>query len=348
MGSKKIDTKWVRLDMGAPLDRQVEQWGKAIRQGELVAFPTETVYGLGANGLDAQAAKKIYRAKGRPSDNPLILHVSGMDMVSPLVERMTPLEKKLMECFWPGPLTLVFPASSNIPSMITGGGSTVAIRCPDNPVAQALILAAGVPIAAPSANLSGRPSPCSASAVMHDMDGRIAAVLDGGSCRIGLESTVVACGSDGIVIYRPGAVTTEMLGAFAPVKLDDALVSGEGIPKAPGMKYRHYAPQVPVHVCIGENTALESYFSALYQEGVGFLISEETAQHLPNEENVLVWGKRRDVERLASCLYESLLDLETKSIREIFVEGVTESGMGLAVMNRLKKAAGYDIREVDR
>ena len=231
---------------------KVKELGRIIREGGLVAFPTETVYGLGGNALDAGAAKKIYAAKGRPSDNPLIVHVADPSEVEKYAAEVSPLARRLMDTFWPGPLTIVFPKKDCIPMETSGGLSTIAIRCPRSEATRALIRAAGVPIAGPSANISTRPSPTTADDVLHDMNGRIAAVIDGGPCQIGLESTVVGIEGGEIVIYRPGGTTKEALSAIAPTTVDSALAKDGAHPKAPGMKYRHYAPSAPLTVYTGE------------------------------------------------------------------------------------------------
>ena len=235
----------------------VELAGTLLRVGDLVAIPTETVYGLGANGLAADAMERIYAAKGRPSDNPLILHVCDQSMVHRLVRRITPLEQTLMDTFWPGPLTITFEKSALVPERATGGLSRVALRCPDHDVCREMIRIAGVPIAAPSANRSGRPSPTTAEAVLHDMKGRIHAVVDAGPCEIGVESTVVQVEDDMVVILRPGGVTKEMLEMVSDhVVYDTALHDPTEAPKAPGMKYRHYAPDMPVQVLVGSTEAV--------------------------------------------------------------------------------------------
>ncbi len=235
----------------------VELAGTLLRVGDLVAIPTETVYGLGANGLAADAMERIYAAKGRPSDNPLILHVCDQSMVHRLVRHITPLEQTLMDTFWPGPLTITFEKSALVPERATGGLSRVALRCPDHDVCREMIRIAGVPIAAPSANRSGRPSPTTAEAVLHDMKGRIHAVVDAGPCEIGVESTVVQVEDDTVVILRPGGVTKEMLEMVADhVVYDTALHDPTEAPKAPGMKYRHYAPDMPVQAVVGSSEAV--------------------------------------------------------------------------------------------
>ena len=229
---------------------------------------------------------------------------------------------------------------------MTGGGETVAVRAPSQPVARALIAAAGVPLAAPSANLSGRPSPVTAPAVRHDLDGRVDAILDDGACRIGLESTVVSLQENELVIYRPGAITLEMLSAFAPTRLDSALVTGQGIPKAPGMKYRHYAPRVPVYLYTGETEKIRAALAKTYDPRRGYLVSAETSRALPAGENIYIWGDAADAAAYAAHLYQGLLYLDETAAEEIYAEGVSDQGIGLAVMNRLLKAAAYQVREV--
>ena len=260
----------------------VELAGTLLRVGDLVAIPTETVYGLGANGLAADAMNRIYAAKGRPSDNPLILHVCDQSMVHRLVRHITPLEQTLMDTFWPGPLTITFEKSELVPERATGGLSRVALRCPNHDVCREMIRIAGVPIAAPSANRSGRPSPTTAEAVLHDMKGRIHAVVDAGPCEIGVESTVVQVEDDTVIILRPGGVTKEMLEMVADhVVYDTALHDPTEAPKAPGMKYRHYAPDMPVQVLVGSSEsvvkAIESIASVESFRGTGNTASNESA-----------------------------------------------------------------------
>lgn len=324
----------------------VHELGRIIREGGLVAFPTETVYGLGGNALDGSAAKKIYAAKGRPSDNPLIVHVADPSEVGKYVEAVSPLAEKLMKTFWPGPLTIVFPKKDIIPLETSGGLSTIAIRCPRSEATRALIRAAGVPIAGPSANISTRPSPTTAEDVLHDMDGRIQAVIDGGPCQIGLESTVIGLEGNQIVIYRPGGVTLEMLNAIAPTTVDAALASENSHPKAPGMKYRHYAPSAPLTVYTGNTEkAVEEILSFVKKadETYGFFVSEETARLLPAGVPLFIWGKREDKESFAHNLFSGLLYFNKHPVDRIIGEGTDTKGLGLAIMNRLTKASGYHI-----
>ncbi len=235
-----------------PNKKDMEAIGRLLRDGGLVAIPTETVYGLGANGLDAEAMSRIYEAKGRPSDNPLILHVPDIEAVIPLVKEITPTAKALMEAFWPGPLTITLEKSDLVPDKATGGLSRVALRCPNHALCHDILQAAGVPIAAPSANLSGRPSPTTAAGVWHDMKGRIDLIVDAGPCQIGVESTVVECGQDAVTILRPGGITADMLRTVVKeVRYDTALQAGTAAPKAPGMKYKHYAPDAEMIGFVG-------------------------------------------------------------------------------------------------
>lgn len=325
----------------------LEEAGAIIRAGGLVVFPTETVYGIGANGLDADACRSIYTAKGRPSDNPLILTVPDASAVSQAAAVVPPVAKKLMETFWPGPLTIVLPRQANVPDAATGGLDTVAVRCPDHAVAKAFLQCAGVPVAGPSANLSTRPSPTTADEVYHDMAGRVDMILDGGPCQIGVESTIVECTADDeLTILRPGGVTMDMLRQIVPhVALDTTLVTGKGVPKAPGMKYRHYAPAAPMIAVVGTVSAVTAKIQELYTtahaEGkrVGFVVSQEVGAELP-EENKFIWGHHDDKEALANQLYNGLLFFDSDPVDLILAEGTDEDGLGMAIMNRLKKAAG--------
>ncbi|WP_298705948.1 L-threonylcarbamoyladenylate synthase [uncultured Veillonella sp.] len=230
----------------------INELGARLREGQLVAIPTETVYGLGANGLDEAAMSRIYEAKGRPSDNPLILHVPNSEAVIPLVKNVPPVAQALMEAFWPGPLTIIMPKSDRVPLRATGGLPNVALRCPDHEICHNILKAAGVPIAAPSANISGRPSPTTAEDVYRDMKGRIEAIADAGPCEVGLESTIVECHSGGVTILRPGAITKDMLEeVVGQVDFDEALTAPDVTPKAPGMKYKHYAPDANLITLVG-------------------------------------------------------------------------------------------------
>lgn len=341
------DTKLITITNIATQRDVLEEAGRIIRDGGLVVFPTETVYGIGANGLDAAACRSIYTAKGRPSDNPLILTVPDAGAVSQAAAVIPPVAQKLMDTFWPGPLTIVLPRQKNVPDAATGGLDTVAVRCPDHAVAKAFLQCAGVPVAGPSANLSTRPSPTTAQEVYHDMNGRVDMILDGGPCQIGVESTIIECNAaDEVTILRPGGVTIDMLRQIVPhVAVDKTLVTGKGVPKAPGMKYRHYAPVAPMIAVVGSVEAVTAKLQALYGEArqdgkkVGFVVSNEVGEHFPAE-NRFIWGAHGDKEALANQLYNGLLFFDSDPVDLILAEGTDEAGLGMAIMNRMKKAAG--------
>ncbi len=324
----------------------IRQAAYFVKTGEVVAFPTETVYGLGANGLNPEAVAKIYEAKGRPGDNPLILHIADKKDIEPLTTGLNANARALIEHFWPGPLTLIVKKSKLIPDIVSAGLPTVAVRFPSNPFAMEFIRACGCPVAAPSANISGRPSPTNARDVMEDMQGKIAAVLDGGSCGIGLESTVVDTTEPVPVILRPGGVTYEMLTeVLGTVEIDPALHGDKNFkPKAPGMKYRHYAPKAPVYLMEEEAARLlpQAAAAALAQGmKTGVLCSRAMEERLLPQKGLLVscWGSSR--EELAEKLFLLLRDFDRTMPDVILAEGVGENGIGLAIMNRMRKAAGY-------
>lgn len=328
---------------------------KRLQEGGLVAFPTETVYGLGANALDPEAVNKIFAAKGRPSDNPLIVHISSMDMLSDLVREIPPMAERLAKAFWPGPLTLVLPKSDLVGGAVTAGLDTVAVRMPEHPVALRLIALAGVPVAAPSANTSGRPSPTVAQHVVEDLHGQVDVIIDGGPVGLGVESTVLDVTSNPPMILRPGGVTKEMLEATLglEVLLDPALtqVSDTATPKAPGMKYTHYAPKAPVTVFVGEEKAIvqaiKNRASQLKGEGlcVGVMATAETVGEY-EDVIVLEVGTRKDLRTVAAKLYSVLRGFDQSKVDVILAEGFPEEGLGSAIMNRLAKAAGQALVRV--
>ena len=377
--------------------KDIEEAAQILKAGGLVAFPTETVYGLGGNGLDKEAARKIYAAKGRPSDNPLILHVSKMEEVYPLVESVPEKAKLLMESFWPGPLTLILKKSKIVPLESTGGLDTVAIRCPDNALTLELIERAGLPVAGPSANLSGSPSPTEASHVYHDLSGRIEGILDDGAVGIGVESTILDMSTETPTLLRPGAITledlTDVLGEkpeIDPTLLGKKMEDGF-IPKAPGMKYRHYAPKAEmVLFCSLEEKESEEKESKkkeledktsekkrsedrisegkeseykvskriaeyLEEEGRGFprekiavFCAEETKhfyQEMAEKEGIVlkVLGRRDEPLSMTHNLFRILRECDEEGIELILSEGYSEKGIGFALMNRMKKAAGQKI-----
>ncbi|ABO51668.1 translation factor SUA5 [Desulforamulus reducens MI-1] len=351
---ERIDTKIWHLNPSALDMRLINQAAAIIKRGGLVAFPTETVYGLGANGLDGKAVADIYRAKGRPSDNPLILHVADTNMVRELSKNLPPKATLLMKKFWPGPLTLVVPRASHIPREVTGGLATVAVRMPHHPVALALIKASGVPIAAPSANKSGRPSPTNAEHVKLDLQGCIDAILDGGPAGLGLESTVLDLTGAAPVILRPGGVTYEqLLEALGDVTIDPSALgerlSKDKAPRSPGMKYKHYAPAAPLILFEGEpekvKAAIVERAEELLKGGkrVGILATEEHAQDYPPDSKILKIGSRKNPAGVAAMLFKRLREFDQLQVDVILTEGFETKGIGLAVMNRLRRAAGERI-----
>ncbi len=337
-----------------PEEELLKKPAEILKNGGLVAFPTETVYGLGANALNEEAAGKIYKAKGRPSDNPLIAHIADFSDLNPLVSRIPEAGKKLMEAFWPGPLTLVFPKSGLVPYGTTGGLDTVAVRMPADPIANALIRLAGVPVAAPSANTSGRPSPTTADHVWQDMDGKIDMILDGGAVGIGVESTIIDVSGEEPVILRPGAVTQEMASGVLgqEIHLDPAIVSGpmkDGIrPKAPGMKYKHYAPKAELTLVDGDGKDVVRTINNLTEEKlskgfkVGIICTEETKDNYPRG-IVRSLGTRTKEETIAHSLYSVLREFDDQEADYIYSESFSRDHLGQAIMNRLVKAAGYHI-----
>jgi L-threonylcarbamoyladenylate synthase len=347
----KIQTKYWAVDNivdGLDDYPQVHEAALFLQQNELVAFPTETVYGLGGNGLVDETVEKIYIAKGRPSDNPLILHIAERSQLEELVLDIPPLAEALMEAFWPGPLTLVFPKKPGIAMRASAGLDTVAIRMPDHPLALALIRVSGLPIAAPSANLSGRPSPTTARHVLEDLEGRIAGVLDGGPTGIGVESTVVDVTGEVPMILRPGGITAEQIAEITGEVAIDPGILGEGaVPKSPGMKYRHYAPEGEMWLIEGENDEemiwrIREFAAKAAQEGkkVGILATEESANQYGQEYTVIPCGQRSDLISVARQLYDVLRRFDQEGVDIIFAETFPNSGVGVAIMNRLLKAAG--------
>lgn len=333
----------------------IKEAAQIIRNGGIVAFPTETVYGLGANALDQESVKKIYLAKGRPSDNPLIVHISSIEELYPLVESIKLKAKILMDLFWPGPLTLIFPKSKIIPDSITAGLSTVAVRMPDNKIARELIKYSGVPIAAPSANISGSPSPTKAEHVIKDLNGKIDMILDGGSVRVGLESTVLDVTRDTPVILRPGGITKEMLEkTIGEVLIDSAIISEKEFvdtPMAPGMKYKHYSPKAKLVIVEGEINKVIEKINSLAKENkeqklkVGIMATEQTRENY-QADLILSVGDRDKAETIAAKLFDTLRAFDEAGIDIIFSESFSYEEIGFAIMNRLKKAAGYNILRV--
>ena len=302
-----------------------------IKNGGLVAFPTETVYGLGANALDEAACAKVYAVKGRPSDNPLIMHISDNMTLEGIVKNVSPEATKLMNAFWPGSLTIIF--QSNVPRGTYS--DTVALRMPKNLMARLLIHLAEVPIAAPSANLSGRPSPTTAAHVLEDLGGKIDMILDGGPCEVGLESTVIDCSGHTPTILRPGAVTREMIEKLiGSVDLISEVAADEA-PKSPGMKYRHYAPQAKLTIVTGETIKARAKLEELAKAAEGKKVKIMTVEDMGGNHQAI-----------AANLFDMLRRCDEEGLEEVFVEAVDEEGLGVAIMNRLKKAASYNILKV--
>ena len=340
-------TKIVRITDVEKDKALLEEAGRIIRDGGIVVFPTETVYGIGANGLDPDCCRSIYEAKGRPSDNPLILTVPDQAGAKKIAASVSPTAQKLLDTFWPGPLTIIFPRKACVPDAATGGLDTVAVRCPDHAIAHAFLQAAGVPVAAPSANLSGRPSPTTAEEVAHDMNGRVDMIIDGGPCHIGVESTIVECNDDGgVTILRPGGVTLDMLQAVVgEVRIDPNMVTGKGVPKAPGMKYRHYAPKAPVTVVRGDPQDTAKYIAAHIGDSTGVLCFDEYKNMFPNC-IVECFGSRDDLGAQAREVFDRLRAFDDTSVTQIWAQCPSDEGLGLAVANRIKKAAGVSVVEV--
>jgi len=332
-----------------PSEQDIDMLARALRKGELVSIPTETVYGLGANGIDTEAMDKIYAAKGRPSDNPLILHIPNSESIKPLVTEVSTTAQALMDNFWPGPLTITLPKSDLVPDRATGGLPRVALRCPDHDGCRVLLQRAGIPIAAPSANISGRPSPTTAQDVYNDMNGRISYILDAGPCTIGVESTVVEVHDDKVIILRPGGITKAQLETVvSTVEYDTALVSDETKPKAPGMKYTHYAPDAPMTVVVGTPESVANTFNELSKgiEGpIGCLVSHETYELIKDDSHFMChcFGHHGDALALGHDFYKSLLHFNENRVTLILAEGVNDDGFGVAIMNRMEKASGHHI-----
>ncbi|MFD3446693.1 L-threonylcarbamoyladenylate synthase [Microbacteriaceae bacterium 4G12] len=324
---------------------QLEEAAVLLRQKEAVAFPTETVYGLGADATSDEAVAKIFAAKGRPSDNPLIVHIATKDQLLHLVEAVPPVAEKLMDSFWPGPLTLIFPKKDGISEKVTAGLSTVAVRMPDHPIALALIKQANVPVAAPSANRSGRPSPTLASHVYEDLQGKIAGIVDGGATGVGVESTVLDCTTEMPVILRPGGVTKEQLEeVIGQVLLDPGLQDETQKPKSPGMKYTHYAPKAPLVIVEGTKVFIQQLANEKRNEGykVGILTTEENLAFY-DANVVLSCGVRSNLATVAAKLYEVLRSFDAHDVDFIYSESFPMQGIGIAIMNRLIKAAGHQV-----
>ena len=321
-----------------------------IQQDGLVAIPTETVYGLGANGLSEEAVIKIFQAKGRPQDNPLILHLWGVAQMADYCHSIPESAYRLAEMFWPGPLTMVLPARDNVPKRTTGGLATVAVRCPDSDITREIIRLAGVPLAAPSANISGKPSTTTAQHVLHDHNGRIEAVVDGGACRVGVESTMVDLTENPPRLLRPGGITpeqlVEVLGELTVDKAVTAQVDKDAVVKAPGMKYKHYAPDCAVLIVSGSRQAASDYIHSHFAPGDRVLCFQEELP-LYADCQPLAYGREEDVNTLSAGLFAALRELDDPAVKRVFARCPVGGGVAYAVQNRLKKAAGFHIIDAE-
>lgn len=349
-----MKTEVIKIDQNNMDTEALERAAAIIRDGGLVAFPTETVYGLGADALSAEASKKIYAAKGRPSDNPLIVHVAEFSDMEKIAQEMPEEAKKLADAFWPGPLTMIVRKNDKVPYETTGGMDTVAVRMPNHPVALELIRRSGGYIAAPSANTSGKPSPTLAEHVAFDMDGRIPMILDGGPVGIGIESTIVDLTEDIPMILRPGYITPKMLEkVIGEVKMDPGIIASDSLqkPKAPGMKYKHYAPKGDLVIVEGKKQAVA--------ETINHLTKMDTEAGLKtaviaSDENLSLYdadckiniGSREHEESIAANLYEVLREMDEMGVQKMYSESFAGGGLGAAIMNRLLKAAGHHVIRV--
>ena len=344
-----MNTRYFTITDPARESAAVEQAADILRRGGLLAIPTETVYGLGADGLNADAVRHIFEAKGRPQDNPLILHIPDASWLARYCKDVPETAYRLAGRFWPGPLTMILPKADCVPLVTTGGLDTVGMRCPDHAVTRAIIAAAGVPVAAPSANTSGRPSCTTAAHVREDMDGRIDGVVDGGPCRVGVESTIIDLTCTPPRLLRPGGLPLESLEAvLGHVDVDKAVVSllkdGER-PKAPGMKYRHYAPKAPVTVVTGDPAASAAFIRAHLPAGAGVICFTEYKDLFPGR-SIHDLGSAHDKAEQARRVFDALREFDHETVTEIYAQCPDTAGLGLAVSNRLKKAAGFHVIEV--
>ena len=352
-----MKTKIIKIDQENFNQEDLKDAANIIKDGGIVAFPTETVYGLGSNGLKEEAVRKIYTAKGRPSDNPLILHIGEVSQLEDLVEAVPEVAKRCIEEFWPGPLTIILKRKIKVPDIITAGLDTVAVRMPENAIARTLINLAGVPIAAPSANISGKPSPTSGAHVIEDMLGKIDMIIDGGSTGIGLESTVLDLSDDTPTILRPGGITYEDLKKIIPEVVEDkANLKSDIIPKSPGQKYRHYAPNAEMIVFTGQledvvkNIQEHRDLSVKAGKKVAIMATDETRdlykeiyKEIYKDTIIKTLGTRGDKRTIANSLFNILREFDSLDIDIIFAEGIELDDIGLAIMNRMMKASGGKI-----
>lgn len=349
-----METKLVRIDSEHIDEKKIKEAGRIIQEGGLVAFPTETVYGLGGDALQAESSKKIYAAKGRPSDNPLIVHIAEFAALEKIVSEVPEEARLLADAFWPGPLTIILKKNERVPYETTGGMDTVAVRMPSHPVALAFIRESGGYVAGPSANTSGKPSPTLAEHVVLDLDGKIPMILDGGEVGIGIESSIVDLTGDVPMILRPGYITREMMQeVIGEVKVDPGIIASDSAekPKAPGMKYKHYAPKADLVLVDGEQDRvirkINELTAELEQQGkkAGVIGTDETAAYY-KAAKVLSIGARDDEDAIARHLYRILREFDELEVDQIYSESFATPRMGHAIMNRLLKAAGHQVINV--
>ena len=345
-----MDTKIAILNENNIDENIINDAGIVIAEGGLVVFPTETVYGLGANALDEIAVAKIFKAKGRPQDNPLIVHVADFN-IEPLVKEVPYIAREIMNRFWPGPITLIFNKSDLIPETTSAGLNTVGIRMPSNLIARKLIEVANTPIAAPSANISGRPSPTDVESCIQDLSGKVEYILGGDKSEVGLESTIVDCTCTPLCILRPGAITIEMLREIDKDIYVDKSIMGKPDkdfkPKAPGMKYRHYAPKAPVKIICGDLEKTVAKINEIVQNSIGNkkigIIATDETKNDYHGGTVISLGSRKNLDSVARNLFEVLRSFDDIDVDLILSEAFEEKGIGVAIMNRLKKSAGFDM-----
>ena len=345
-----MKTEIIKIENLEAQTAEIRRAAEILKSSGLVVFPTETVYGLGGNGCDAEAARKIYAAKGRPSDNPLIIHLASAEDAAKYAVT-NPIYDALAKAFMPGPLTVILPKRDNIPHSVTGGLDSVAVRVPSHPVAHALCEATGIPIAAPSANLSGKPSPTSAAHVITDLDGRVDMILDGGESEIGLESTIVKIEGDGLTLLRPGAVTCDALTMVCDrVTVADAVthqLAANERPLSPGMKYRHYAPTAPLILLSGEDARVLAFLRKEQSEKkCAILCYDEEFAHL-KPDNLIPVGQKNDLATQAKRLFSALREADRTDAEVIYAHLPPMNGLGLALYNRMIRAAAHTVRQID-
>jgi L-threonylcarbamoyladenylate synthase len=335
----------VKTELVTPSAENISRAAEIIKRGGLAAFPTETVYGLGADGLNSEAVGRIFTAKGRPADNPLILHIESADKLSDCARDIPDAAHRLARAFWPGPLTMVLKKRRHIPDTVTAGLDTVAVRCPGNAIALSLIKAAERPIAAPSANTSGRVSPTSAAHVMEYLNGKIDIVIDGGDCTVGIESTIIDL-SEGLPrLLRPGYITAGQIEGVLDISLETAAIASER-PKAPGMKYTHYSPIARVIIVDGEPGEAAAYINS--QAGDFGVIASSETKALYKTGTVVDAGSRANPDEIARGLYAALIRLDHTGVSHIYCEAFYDTELGISIMNRLEKSAGYNIIRLNK